>query len=309
MRAAEAYDELRARGPWFTAVPRGRHFDPEALHGYPCDFSHKGLHVARYHDWLPRDRWGLAAAVIPVANAALGLWELHLDGRRAGGRDPLDGFVALADWLLDDAEDGPGGQVWRTDVAVPKYGVPSGWVSAMGQGLAMSVLVRAHAETGREDHLELARAALGPMEVAVEEGGARRTIDGHPVLEEYPADRPAAILNGWIFALLGLHDLALATGDEAPRTLLERSAAGLVELLPRYDVGWWSLYSLYDHGARDLAKPFYQRLHPLLLDALDLIHADPRLPATARRWEAQLSRPAQARVWLDKVAFRVRRAG
>jgi heparosan-N-sulfate-glucuronate 5-epimerase len=300
-----AKDDLLARGPYFTHQPLGRRIDPAGLGGYYCDMTHKGEDVARHADWMPRDNWGVADAIIPVANAALGLWDLHLEGRRPEGRDPREGFLALADWLLGDADEGG---AWRTHIPVPKYGVEAGWASAMGQGLGISVLVRAHADTGRDDYLAQARAALAPMRTRVEDDGTQTTLDGHTVLEEYPADRPAAILNGWIFALIGLHELALATGDEEPRALFEESVAGLLELLPRYDTGWWSLYSLYDHGFPDLAKPFYQRLHPVLLDALNLIHPDPRLPATARRWEAQLTRRAEARVWIDKVAFRVRRA-
>lgn len=43
-----------------------------------------------------------------------------------------------------------------------------------------------------------------------------------------------------------------------------------------------------DHGRPDLAKPFYQRLHPVLLDAL--------------------TKTAVARASLDKLAFRLQRA-
>jgi hypothetical protein len=81
-----------------------------------------------------------------------------------------------------------------------------------------------------------------------------------------------------------------------------------VELLPRYDNGWWSLYSLYDHGRPDLAKPFYQRLHPILLEALDLIHPAPRLQDYADRWRAQYTRRSVVRASLDKVYFRLFRA-
>jgi hypothetical protein len=82
----------------------------------------------------------------------------------------------------------------------------------------------------------------------------------------------------------------------------------LIDLLPRYDVGWWSRYSLYDHGRPDLAKPFYQRLHPVMLEGLELITHDPSLGEFARRWRAQMTRFSTARAGVDKVYFRVARA-
>ena len=98
------------------------------------------------------------------------------------------------------------------------------------------------------------------------------------------------------------------TGDPGVRRLFRESAAGLISLLPRYDVGWWSRYSLYDHGRPDLAKPFYQRLHPVLLDALNLVHPDRRLVDMARRWESQITLRALGRATVDKLAFRLHRA-
>ncbi len=101
--------------------------------------------------------------------------------------------------------------------------------------------------------------------------------------------------------------MATVTEDVETKQLFERSSKGLVELLPRYDIGWWSLYSLYDHGSPDLAKPFYQRLHPVLLDGLGLITAAPELAAFAQRWRDQDTRAGVARASLNKVRFRLAR--
>jgi hypothetical protein len=191
---------------------------------------------------------------------------------------------------------------------MPKYDLAPGWSSAMGQGEGISVLLRAHALTDDEGYLSMAIAAVEAMSVDVARGGVMRKLDGHTVLEEYPAERPAAVLNGWIFALLGVHELANVTGDPVVRRLFEQSAAGLISLLPRYDVGWWSRYSLYDHGRPDLAKPFYQRLHAVLLDALNLVRPDRRLVDMARRWESQITPRALVRATQDKLAFRLHRA-
>ncbi len=295
------YSAVAGRTLDFEPQPLGRHIDPDGLAGYYSDLRHKTVGTV---DGLPVNGFGeVNDWVIEVAQAALGFWE-----RRIEGEDVDRDFLFLAEWLLDNSSVEPGGVVWRIDVPVPKYGEEPGWISAMGQGQAISVLLRAHRLSGRDEYLEAARGALPALCRPVAEGGTQSVVDGHPVLEEYPADRPCAVLNGWIFALFGVHELAVATGDAVARELFERSASGLVELLPRYDTGWWSLYSLYDHGRPDLAKPFYQRLHPELLEGLALLHPAPQLTAYAQRWRAQYTRRAVARASLDKVLFRLNRA-
>lgn len=295
------YSAVAGRTLDFEPQPLGRHVDPGGVAGYYSDLRHKTVGTV---DGLPVNGFGeINDWVIEVAQCALGFWE-----RRIEGEDVDREFLFLAEWLLEHRSAEPDGVVWRIDVPVPKYGEEPGWISAMGQGQAISVLLRAHQLSGRDEFLEAARAALPALCRPVAEGGTQSEIDGHPVLEEYPADRPCAVLNGWIFALFGVHELAVATGEETARELFVRSAGGVVALLPRYDVGWWSLYSLYDHGRRDLAKPFYQRLHPELLEGLALIHPDPRLRTYAERWRAQYKPTAVARASLDKVAFRLHRA-
>ncbi|MEZ5079027.1 MAG: D-glucuronyl C5-epimerase family protein [Solirubrobacterales bacterium] len=285
----------------FAAQPLGSHVDPAAIAGYYCDLRHKATNTI---DGMPANGFGEQDFpwVIPIAQSALGFWDLRYEGM-----DVEREFTFLADWLVDNAEPGANGMVWRTQLEVPKYGLRPGWVSAMGQGQAISVLLRAGQLTGADRYLELAHEAFEPLLVPVSEGGTQNLLDGHPVLEEYPTPAPEAVLNGWIFALFGVHELAVASGHQRARELLRASASGLIELLPRYDIGWWTLYSLGDHGRPDLAKPFYQRLHPVLLEGLDLVHPAPDLAAYAARWRDQLSKLGVARASLDKAYFRLYR--
>ena len=304
IEARHGYDSLVGRGVAFQHQPLGQHIDPAGLAGYYCDFRHKAEDTARYTDGIPHDPLGERADwPIPVAQAALGYWELRLEGH-----DVDEPFLALADWLVEHARPALGGLVWPCDVAVPKYGLSPGWPSAVAQSEAISVLLRAQTISDKEPYGDLARAGLAPLLTPVTAGGLSRELDGELVLEEYPTAAAGAVLNGWIVGLFGVHELATATGDERARTLFARSLSSLMALLPRYDVGWWSLYSLYDHGRPDLAKPFYQRLHPVLLDALHLVRPDPRLAQMARRWEAQMTSPALLRIAVDKAVFRTWRA-
>ncbi len=300
----------RAVRDGYTAVARnsiafipqgpGRHIDPGGLSGYVCDLRHKAHETA---DSLAAEGEASAYAwPIPVAQAALGFWELRIEGEQVD-----DEFMRLAKWFVDHHEVTSAGVLWRANIAVPKYGLAPGWISAMAQGQAISVLLRAAELSGEEEYAELASAALGPLLTPVAAGGVQRELDGAIVLEEYATVKPCAVLNGWIFSLWGVHELAITRKDPASRELFERSSADLVRLLPRYDVGWWSLYSLYDHGRPDLAKPFYQDLHPVMLDGLDLLHPDPLLRWYAERWRAQMTRVNLVRASANKLFFRAAR--
>ncbi len=291
-------------GSAFHEQAAGQRIDPQGLGGYYCDFSHKvapserrpGHPLATVLDGGPSD-WPMM-----VAQAGLGFWERHVTGEPVSGE-----FVALADWLVAHAQRSEHGLVWLHKVDVPKYAITAGWVSGMTQGEGISVLLRAHALTGAGRYLDAAMGAFGPFTAAVADGGVIREWDGALVVEEYPTVTPTAVLNGWIFGLLGLHELRVASGDQQVAEVFARSSAGLLALLERYDVGWWSRYSLRAHGRPDLSKPFYQHLHVVLLDAMNLVEPDPRFAAMARRWQRQITRPAMVRIAANKTAFRIYR--
>jgi hypothetical protein len=299
------YLSLIGSGTEFARQPLGPRADPTRIAGYYLDLRVKAHAASRFADGFPRlPRDGRRADwAVPVAQAALGYWDLHLEGRPT-----VERFLELADWLIEHAEpDGYGGLVWRADFAVPKYGLAPGWPSALGQAQAISTLVRAHIVTGSWRYGAVALAAIEPLHRPVREGGLRRRVEGVTVLEEYPTLEPCAVLNGWIAALLSVHEFWLMTGDVRARALFDDSYEGVLGLLERYDAGWWSLYSLYPHPRQDLAKPSYQRLHPVMLDALALVRAHPELTRMAGRWRAQLTPPNVARCVADKLVFRLAR--
>jgi heparosan-N-sulfate-glucuronate 5-epimerase len=299
------YLSLVGAGTEFEHQPLGPRVDPGRLDGYYLDLRAKAHAASAYPDGFPRlPREGHRADwAVPVAQAALGYWELHLEGRPT-----LDRFLELADWLMAHAQpDGRGGLLWHADFALPKYGLAPGWPSALGQAQAISTLLRAHAVTNSWRYAATALAAAEPLHRPVSAGGLGRRIDGLLVLEEYPTRLPCAVLNGWIAALLGVHEFWLVTGDVRARVLFDDGYEAVLRLLERYDVGWWTLYSLYPHSLRDLAKPNYQRLHPVLLDALALVRPHPVLTRMAARWRAQVTPANLARCTVEKLLFRLSR--
>lgn len=216
-----------------------------------------------------------------LAQLALGWWERHL----VGEPDAFGAFLALCATLERRGVERGRELLWQYDVPVTKHGLVPPWCSALAQAQAASVFVRAYLAGGGDRFAELAERAIAPILPGSTSGLLVATSEG-PVPEESPSCPPSLILNGWVYALWGIWDVALALGDEDCRCLFEESTNCLRRTIHRYDVGWWSRYSLYPHRLPDLAKPFYHRLHVHQLEITARLVGARDLSETARRWAA-----------------------
>jgi hypothetical protein len=271
----------------------GERFAADTVEGYYVDYRPKIDSYAAH----PEEH--LYAA--DIAQLALGWWERLL----AADRTAEEPFLALCGDLEREAEVASGALLWPYRTPVAKYGPRDLWYSAMAQGQAASVFVRAFRRTGDERYADLAQRSLLPLLEPGPTGMVASTADG-PALEEYgPSDVPSHILNGWIFALWGVRDVAMALADPRAAALEGATTACLAHTLQRYDTGWWSKYSLYPHVIPDLAKPFYHRLHVTQLEILHRLTGLRVFGDTAARWRSFDRRPAAAAAIASKVPFRL----
>jgi hypothetical protein len=286
-----ALNAALSRGPGYEPTPIGPAFDDRSVSGYYIDFR------AKTTSPIAGDAAALPA--IQLIQLALGWWERHVAGDAAA----LDRFLELCAEVERRAVDGgaAGRELrWPVGVAVPKYGLAPGWSSALAQGQAGSVFVRAHLASGEDRYAELARRAVEPFLAASSE-----LVSEGPILEEAPSDPPSHVLNGWMSALWGLWDVQLGLDDARARSRFEESLTCLRSMLPRYDTGWWTLYSLYPHALQDLAKPIYQRFHVTQLEVYQRLTGFDDIAATRARW-ASYDRPAaRLRAIGQKAAFAV----
>src|SRR5262249_926149 len=136
------------------------------------------------------------------------------------------------------------------------------WYSGLAQGQGISLLLRAHKETGASQYLSCAKRALAAFDVDVRDGGVYyEDQDGNLWFEEYIVFPPTHILNGFIWALWGIYDYLLVTGDAHVKELFGRAVKTLRESLPRFDTGFWSLYEQSGTKLPMIASPFYHALH------------------------------------------------
>lgn len=208
-------------------------------------------------------------------------------------------FLKLADWIFDHQKAACG--CWAHDLEW-KYesldvSLHPPWSSAMTQGLAISVLTRAYRLSGDGRYLQAAHRGLQPFTQKVEEGGVVRPFSlpaspsngGAIFYEEYPTQPyPSFTLNGFMFSLLGLYDLAKLSDSQA-QELFQDGINALRMALPLYDDGDGSSYDLV-HLTRP-PRPVhrdasYHMVHITLLNALGSATGDPELLWYRDHWNS-----------------------
>src|SRR6266545_3449880 len=225
----------------------------------------------------------LGAFYNPAYVAWYGLMALEQSLRKGEKCDKR--FQIQVDWLLNNAvRCNDGSAVWPfpVDVKEGQCFLKAPWVSAMSQGLALSVLVRAHrVGIGGDSILELGRAALRVFCQKVEEGGIRTVEEGRVFYGEYPGYPLPRVLDGFLFSLLGLYDLWVETGDSGVGRLFSDGIEGLRRCLSFWDYrGKWSWYGRRVY----LCPPHYHALNTQLLSVLGCLTEDPVLSEQASRW-------------------------
>lgn len=272
------------RSYWHVSQGLGSQFVPGQLAGYFNDMRAKV-------DWHgPVDDRGLPVARIngmllyfptTILQKGLGHWDRWLQTGRCRAEE-YEEFARVVQWAVS-AQDPHGG--WPLPVVEPAA-VSS--YSAMIQGQGISILCRSHRVTASRTCLEAAMRAAELMLTPVMQGGTLRSSPAGIVLEEVPTQHPMTVLNGWIFALFGLYDLALVSHDSAIASSLSSTTRALANHLPMFDSGFWSYYD--SRGA--LASPFYHRLHIAQLRAMQLAFPElsPVFVSAADRYERYLGR-------------------
>ena len=244
----------------------------------------------------------------PIAIAQWGLGNYDLFCRtHAAERNTK--FLAASDWLCDHLEQNAFGEwVWnhhfdweyRSPLKAP-------WYSGLAQGQGISLLARAHAQSRNEKYLNAAHRAFGSFLKSTDAGGVAFTDDhGDLWFEEYLVSPPTHILNGFIWALWGVYDYFLASGDQRAQQLFSRGVQTLRNNLNRYDLGFWSLYEQSGTRLPMVASPFYHQLHITQLRIMQRLTGDDVFAQYGNRWESYTrSRANRTRALCYKGVFKL----
>jgi len=268
---------------------------------YAGEYDSAGIPLLNY-----RGRIGRQYNPIAIAQWGLGNYNLFCRWNDESRRWK---FLAASDWLCAHLERNAQG-VWlwnhhfdwdyRTPLKAP-------WYSALAQGQGISLLVRAHRETGITKYSETADRAFVGFCKSTDEGGVAFTDErGNIWFEEYIVSPPTHVLNGFIWAAWGVYDYFLATHSEKAKRLFDDAVQTLRSNLSAYDLGFWSLYEQSGTKLPMMASPFYHRLHIVQLRILHRLTGDPLFASFADNWEAYgRSRTKRTRALCCKAAFKL----
>lgn len=261
---------------------------PLKLGRYYLDFGSKADYPGRFtSDGIPLYSFFGEPEIehpIVIAQYAFGIFELLY---QSGFKDLnlKNKFIGLADWFTKNQVQTAAGTTWLVKYKIPEYGMWNPWLSALAQGEAISVLCRAAFLTGDEKYTDLAKSALEPFEFEVKDGGLLNYFDNIPIYEEYPSPiRTVGVLNGFIFSLFGLYDLIMFTNSFKARKLFDQGIDSIKNLLPFYDIGYWSRYYLFDYPKKYTASFTYQSLMAEQLKVLYLITGENIFQNYSNRW-------------------------
>jgi heparosan-N-sulfate-glucuronate 5-epimerase len=237
---------------------------------------------------------------------ALGAYDYYIE---TGDASAKDDFLKCAIWLRDNLVKHGAFHYWEYNFPNRSHDgtrkIP--WFSAMAQGIGVSVLVRAFAETRDTSYIARARVAMEPMFHDRAVGGISVVIGRDYIFPQEipsdPPDPPSNILNGAISAYLGVYDYYLMTSDPAIKGASDIILKTLAGTVSRYDSGYWSLYCLWPGY---LASPHYHALHIAQLKILYSISGDDSFLRYSERFDRYQKDPTDRMRFV--VVNRARRA-
>lgn len=228
---------------------------------------------------------------ISIGQYGLAIWHTFL---RSGSDADRERFLKIANWFYENAiEEKKLGVYWLTDVDKPVYRIARPWKSAFSQARGINILLRAYQITGKREFLSMAEKALRPFLFSVEEGGVVTFTEKGPFYEEYPAHVPVLVLNGMIFALCGVYDMVRVRPElELAAQIYENGVSTLANMLPEYDLGFWSKYSLCQadfHPTVDPATIGYHHLHIIQLELMYRLTGKDIFQKFAQKWRSYVN--------------------
>lgn len=110
-----------------------------------------------------------------------------------------------------------------------------------------------------------------------------------PFYEEYPTARPTYVLNGFLFAIVGLHEFATATGDQQAGRMWREGEATAAAIITTYSLGKHD--STYDLATPHIVRGSgYAKIHVDLAKEMYRLTGRSVYAEMADRWAGALPR-------------------
>jgi|KBSMisStandDraft_5_1062788.scaffolds.fasta_scaffold18477_2 heparosan-N-sulfate-glucuronate 5-epimerase len=288
-----SFDHLQVRRLDMIGFRAGRESQRTIWHGTGVNEQSEVDRIGQYYISFHEN------AARPLDRDALGIPILK-DGRRMGTQyDPM----VVAQWGLrnHDLFKGTGSPENRQN-----FMRASDWICDYlnrdqlcwhpGSGQGISLLVRAHAQTGEQRYREAADRAFAVF--LVSNGGGDRPASGdsdeNVAINGSVDSMSTRCLSEFIWSAWGIYDYFLANGENAARDLFARAVNTVASNVKAFDVGFWSRYERTDTWVPNVASYFYHELHINQMRVMFQMTGTEVLARAAERWrqytESRLNR-------------------
>jgi len=207
---------------------------------------------------------GIQKVPVTTCNYALDFFE---DFKKTKNEKSRKFFINNANWLIKNIVRYDNYALLEYNFPWAFYNIKKPWRSAMAQGLALQVLIKAHEITGDKKYLEVCELLLNSFFIDVKDGGVTfKTNHNGWWYEEFAGEdcKISKVLNGMMFAVIGIYDYYKYTNNPNTKYLFDQGIISLKKELPKYD---YHGYSYYDAIGK-LASPKYHNIHLKLLKQL-----------------------------------------
>jgi len=245
---------------------------------YPGPFDENGVIILNYHGEVGEQKYNIAIAQYGLA--CYNRW------KETGDAKWFDRFMNQVKWHMDNIKQNEYDiWLWYADFDWDYHGkLKAPWASGLAQGAGLSLLTRAYKETMDRKYLDMCGNVFKSMVTPLEYGGVMAMNRKGYWIEE-TLTPSYHILNGFIWAVMGVWDYYLITRDSIIKRWFYRFSDTIANNLYRYDTGYWSLYELSDTNMKMLTSYFYHSLHIVQLNILYNITGNKLFKKYADRWE------------------------
>lgn len=215
----------------------------------------------------------------PVGAAQYGLYALAQYDRE-GGAELLRRAVANGRALIAHAEVIDGAMWFPYPFAFALGGdaantIRPPWYSGMAQGQALSLFVRLYEHDGDQRWRDAAEQTLQSYYVEKNDQGPWFTLidNEHMWFEEYAGNTdPLLVINGHNFALFGLYDWVVLTGDDRAERMFDAGATTVLDVFDTFRVpGGISRYCVQAERCLDEDGWFSAKYHMIHIQQLQML--------------------------------------
>lgn len=205
------------------------------------------------------------------------------------------------EWLEENWQIFRDAIVWENPEEL-QFRIPKGWVSGMAQGQAISLYLRVYQLYNDPKYLVTAEKIYNSFNYSYEEGGFMRRDEKDCIwFEEFPTSKPSFVLNGFIYAILGIYDLYRINRSDELKNMWDQCVNTLETNLYKYDVWYWSIY---DQNKKQLVSYYYQKnVHIPLMKIMYQLTNKEIFNFYAKKWKRNLDNPFHR--MLTKIMYRV----